>query len=156
MSATHARNAAMQLVRKAIYSPHGGVPIPMHLSMRTTQRPSTGHTPGTQLFRFSTYSLSTPSRSIHIPLIAPCRTFTPSVSKHSAIVRHLATTATTGQAPKGVLSSPGKLIKQVFWAGLGVGTLASAVGIAWSPSYRELATIYSAALFRSAATFVTG
>ncbi|KAG0336216.1 hypothetical protein BG000_006821 [Podila horticola] len=124
--------------------------------MRTIQRPSTGHTPGTQLFRFSTYSLSTPSKSIHIPLIAPCRTFTPSVSKHSAIVRLLATTATTGQAPKGVLSSPGKLIKQVFWAGLGVGTLVSAVGIAWSPSYRELATIYSAALFRSAATFVTG
>ncbi|KAF8952424.1 hypothetical protein BGZ52_006246 [Haplosporangium bisporale] len=40
--------------------------------------------------------------------------------------------------------------------GLGLGTVVSAVGIAWSPSYRELATIYSVALFRSVATFVTG
>ncbi|KAF9303999.1 hypothetical protein BGZ74_002619 [Mortierella antarctica] len=123
--------------------------------MRTMHRSSTGHTLGTPLFRFSTNSLPTPPRSIHIRPIAPCRTI-PSTSKHTAEARYLTTKATIGQAPTGILSSPGKLIKQVFWAGLGVGTLVSAVGIAWSPSYRELATIYSAALFRSVATFVTG
>ncbi|KAF9408133.1 hypothetical protein BGZ94_002434, partial [Podila epigama] len=52
--------------------------------------------------------------------------------------------------------SPGKRIKQVLWISLGLGTLVSAVGIAWSPTYRESATIYSAAVFRSIATFVTG
>lgn len=155
MSATHARNAAMQLVRKGICSSNGSLSIPMHLSMRTMHRSSTGHTLGTPLFRFSTNSLPTPPRSIHIRPIAPCRTI-PSTSKHTAEARYLTTKATIGQAPTGILSSPGKLIKQVFWAGLGVGTLVSAVGIAWSPSYRELATIYSAALFRSVATFVTG
>ena len=49
-----------------------------------------------------------------------------------------------------------KQIKKGLWVGLGVGTIVSAVGIAWSPTYREHATIYSVAVFRSVATFVTG
>ncbi|KAF9942782.1 hypothetical protein BGZ67_010414 [Mortierella alpina] len=60
---------------------------------------------------------------------------------------------------QGIFNTPGLLkrrIKQGFWVGLGLGTLASAVGIAWSPSYREQANLYTAGLFRSVATFVTG
>ncbi|KAF9383213.1 hypothetical protein CPB97_006649 [Podila verticillata] len=151
MSATHARNAAMQLVRKGI-SPHGGASMLTHLSMRPVHWSSAGNTLGTLVFRFSTHSLS-PSRS-HIRPIFPCRTLIPS-SRHIT-ARFLASKATTTQVSNGVFSSSGKLIKQVFWMGLGLGTVVSAVGIAWSPSYRELATIYSAALFRSVATFVTG
>ncbi|KAI8604740.1 ABC1 family-domain-containing protein [Dissophora ornata] len=60
---------------------------------------------------------------------------------------------------QGLFNTPGSLrqwIKQGLWLGLGVGTVVSAVGIAWSPSYREQATLYSAGVFRSIATFVTG
>ncbi|KAF9351219.1 hypothetical protein BGX26_010726 [Mortierella sp. AD094] len=63
------------------------------------------------------------------------------------------------QPPQGLFNTPGSLrqrIKQALWAGLGIGTIISAVGIAWSPTYREQATIYSAGIFRSAATFITG
>ncbi|KAF9931255.1 putative aarF domain-containing protein kinase 1 [Modicella reniformis] len=63
------------------------------------------------------------------------------------------------RSPQGLFNTPGSLprrIKQGLWLGLGLGTVISAVGIAWSPSYREQSTIYSAALFRSLATFVTG
>lgn len=142
----------MQLVRKGI-SPHGGASMLTHLSMRPVHWSSAGNTLGTLVFRFSTHSLST-SRS-HIRPIFPCRTLIPSTSRHIT-ARFLASKATTTQVSNGVFSSSGKLIKQVFWMGLGLGTVVSAVGIAWSPSYRELATIYSAALFRSVATFVTG
>ncbi|KAF9585378.1 hypothetical protein BGW38_002635 [Lunasporangiospora selenospora] len=61
--------------------------------------------------------------------------------------------------PQGLFNTPGllrKRIKQTLWVGIGIGTLVSAIGIAWSPSYREQATLYSAAVFRSAATFITG
>lgn len=142
----------MQLVRKGI-SPHGGVSIQTHLSMRTVHWTSTGNTLGTSVFRFSTHSLSQPRNRIRP--IFPCRTLIPSTSRHIT-ARYLATKATATQVSNGVFSSLGKLIKQVFWMGLGLGTVVSAVGIAWSPSYRELATIYSAGLFRSVATFVTG
>ncbi len=60
---------------------------------------------------------------------------------------------------QGLFNTPGLLkrrIKQGLWVGLGLGTLASAVGIAWSPSYREQANLYTAGVFRSMATFVTG
>jgi hypothetical protein len=61
--------------------------------------------------------------------------------------------------PPGLFNTPGSLrrrIKQGLWLGLGLGTVIAAVGIAWSPSFREQTTLYSAGLFRSTATFVTG
>ncbi|KAF9436615.1 hypothetical protein BGZ76_003456 [Entomortierella beljakovae] len=63
------------------------------------------------------------------------------------------------QHPQGLFNTPGVLrsrIKQFIWLGLGIGTVVSAIGIAWSPSYRERATLYSVGIFRSIATFYTG
>ncbi|KAI7830448.1 ABC1 family-domain-containing protein [Gamsiella multidivaricata] len=74
-------------------------------------------------------------------------------------IRSKSATANDIPRAQGLFNTPGSLrqrIRQGFWVGLGVGTVISAVGIAWSPSYHEQATLYSAALFRSLATFVTG
>ncbi|KAG0249189.1 hypothetical protein BG011_009521 [Mortierella polycephala] len=81
----------------------------------------------------------------------------------NGVLKHLYTTVRTSDSAsvptQGVFNTPGSLkkrIKQGFWIGLGLGTVVSAIGIAWIPSYREQATIYSVALFRSVATFITG
>ncbi|KAK5823145.1 hypothetical protein F5H01DRAFT_130647 [Linnemannia elongata] len=70
-----------------------------------------------------------------------------------------AVAASSSIPPQGLLNTPGFIrtkIKQGLWIGLGIGTVVSAVGIAWSPSYRDQATLMSAAVFRSVATFITG
>ncbi|KAK3846685.1 MAG: ABC1 family-domain-containing protein [Linnemannia gamsii] len=79
-------------------------------------------------------------------------------SKSTAAATPSSSTASS-LPPKGLLNTPGSLkikIKQGLWIGLGLGTVVSAVGIAWSPAYREQATLMSAAVFRSIATFITG
>ncbi|KAI1319353.1 hypothetical protein EDD11_004219 [Mortierella claussenii] len=70
-------------------------------------------------------------------------------SKHASLATSASaasgTSAAKAPAP-GLFSTPSSIrqrIKHGFWIGLGIGTVASAVGIAWSPSYREKATIYS-------------
>ncbi|KAG0051436.1 hypothetical protein BGZ83_003774 [Gryganskiella cystojenkinii] len=94
------------------------------------------------------------------PSILPSIRLSSQPKSCSRFSRHFSFTSFT-QAPHkaGLFNTPGSLrrrIKQGLWLGLGVGAVVSTVGIAWSPSYREQATIFSVAIFRSVATFVTG
>ncbi|KAF9163265.1 hypothetical protein DFQ26_002754 [Actinomortierella ambigua] len=57
------------------------------------------------------------------------------------------------------LTRPGsirRLLKRGTAAGLGFGAVATVVGVVWSPKFRDQFTIYTVAIFRSAATFITG
>ncbi|KAG0269511.1 hypothetical protein DFQ27_003198 [Actinomortierella ambigua] len=57
------------------------------------------------------------------------------------------------------LTRPGsirRLLKRSTAAGLGFGAVATVVGVVWSPKFRDQFTIYTVAIFRSAATFITG
>ena len=99
-----------------------------------------------------TYAIR-PTTTLLSPLIR-CSSQTKTYSRFSRAF-------SSAQSPQnvGLFNTPGSLrrrVKQGLWFGIGVGAVVSTIGIAWSPSYREQATIFSAAIFRSVATFVAG
>ena len=120
----------------------------------------------TRTLRTATHPSSNTSHYTTIQSLPSIRLYLKKQNKNSDTLlppREFSSTAQNTQqnasVVAGVFNTPRSLrrrIKQGFWVGLGLGTVVSAVGIAWSPSYREQATIYSAAVFRSVATFVTG
>ncbi|KAF9979261.1 hypothetical protein BGZ73_002530 [Actinomortierella ambigua] len=49
-----------------------------------------------------------------------------------------------------------QLLKRGIVTGLGLGAVVTVIGVVWSPTFRDKFTIYTVAIFRSTATFITG
>ncbi|KAG0308603.1 hypothetical protein BGZ98_007457 [Dissophora globulifera] len=136
MSALHGRHAAIRLARNAC--------------IRARQPPP----PPNSFIRYHRFSST--SRA---PLTPDRHPLLRSLQLQGAFLTRSKSTTVRAETEGGLFNTPGLLrsrIKQGFWVGLGISTVVSAVGIAWSPSFREQATIYSAGVFRSVATFATG